>query len=161
MLVKLKNGVPVEWPVNENRIKYENPNVSFPSDVAKIDVTVYGYAKFSYVDKPDYDAEYQECTEIVPVLNGDTYVQTWAITEKFTPEEKATYNEKKAADAITALKAEHRSIRDTLLASSDWTQVADAPVDATAWATYRQALRDITAHANWPHLTEADWPVKP
>jgi len=26
---------------------------------------------------------------------------------------------------------------------------------------YRQALRDITTHANWPDLGEADWPTKP
>jgi len=25
----------------------------------------------------------------------------------------------------------------------------------------RQALRDITTHANWPNLSEADWPTKP
>jgi hypothetical protein len=39
--------------------------------------------------------------------------------------------------------------------------ILDAPVDATAWGTYRQALRDITGHVNFPYLTEADWPVKP
>jgi hypothetical protein len=32
---------------------------------------------------------------------------------------------------------------------------------ATEWATYRQALRDITTHANFPNLEEADWPVAP
>ena len=58
-------------------------------------------------------------------------------------------------------ESSNRSTRDSLLSDSDWTQVADAPVDATAWATYRQALRDITAHANWPHLDEFDWPAKP
>ena len=58
-------------------------------------------------------------------------------------------------------ESSNRSTRDSLLSDSDWTQVADAPVDATAWATYRQALRDITDHANFPHLDEADWPVKP
>ena len=35
--------------------------------------------------------------------------------------------------------------RDRLLAESDWTQVADAPVNRQAWATYRQALRDLPA----------------
>jgi hypothetical protein len=28
-------------------------------------------------------------------------------------------------------------------------------------AAYRQALRDITTHANFPNLTEEDYPVKP
>jgi len=27
--------------------------------------------------------------------------------------------------------------------------------------TYRQALRDITDHANFPYLAEDDWPTKP
>ena len=35
--------------------------------------------------------------------------------------------------------------RNTALARTDWTQVGDAPVDAGAWAAYRQALRDLPA----------------
>jgi hypothetical protein len=38
--------------------------------------------------------------------------------------------------------------RNAQLASTDWTQVADAPVDASAWAVYRQALRDLPATIN-------------
>jgi hypothetical protein len=36
-----------------------------------------------------------------------------------------------------------RRERNERLSASDWTQVADAPVDRTAWATYRQSLRDL------------------
>ena len=43
-----------------------------------------------------------------------------------------------------------REKRNKLLAESDWTQVADAPVDKAAWATYRQALRDITDQDGFP-----------
>lgn len=35
--------------------------------------------------------------------------------------------------------------RNAELAKSDWTQLPDAPVDKAAWATYRQALRDLPA----------------
>jgi len=35
--------------------------------------------------------------------------------------------------------------RDGELVATDWTQVADAPVDKAAWATYRQELRDLPA----------------
>lgn len=35
--------------------------------------------------------------------------------------------------------------RNAELAKSDWTQLPDAPVDKSAWATYRQALRDLPA----------------
>lgn len=52
-----------------------------------------------------------------------------------------------------------RSQRDLLLANSDWTQVADAPVDQEAWATYRQELRNIPQQASFPH--SVTWPVKP
>jgi hypothetical protein len=52
-----------------------------------------------------------------------------------------------------------RKKRDGLLADSDWTQVADAPVDQAAWATYRQALRDIPEQSGFPN--EVNWPTEP
>ena len=52
-------------------------------------------------------------------------------------------------DATDAQKLEQvRLWRNSELARTDWTQVADAPVDAAAWATYRQALRDLPATIN-------------
>jgi hypothetical protein len=52
-------------------------------------------------------------------------------------------------DATDAKKLRQvRLWRDSELAATDWTQVADAPVDAEAWATYRQALRDLPATIN-------------
>lgn len=51
--------------------------------------------------------------------------------------------------------------RDTLLTSSDWTQVTDNALsdsDKALWRTYRQALRDLPNHADWPNM---DWPTKP
>lgn len=52
-----------------------------------------------------------------------------------------------------------RSERDRLLKDSDWTQVPDAPVDQTAWADYRQALRDVPQQVGFPN--DIDWPQKP
>ena len=57
------------------------------------------------------------------------------------------------------LAKEARNQRDALLADSDWTQVPDAPVDSTAWADYRQALRDVPEQAGFPE--EVTWPEKP
>jgi len=56
-------------------------------------------------------------------------------------------------------EAEVRKERDALLTASDWTQVLDAPVDQTAWATYRQALRDIPDQAGFPD--NVAWPTAP
>lgn len=61
--------------------------------------------------------------------------------------------------SIEVTPQQARVKRNALLAASDWTQVADAPVDQAAWATYRQALRDITAQAGFPESIE--WPAQP
>jgi hypothetical protein len=52
-----------------------------------------------------------------------------------------------------------RRKRNRLLSSSDWTQLTDAPVDKAAWASYRQALRDVPQQTGFPQ--DVDWPVKP
>lgn len=52
-----------------------------------------------------------------------------------------------------------RSERNGLLTASDWTQVADAPVDKAAWAAYRQALRDISKQTGFPW--DIQWPEAP
>jgi hypothetical protein len=67
------------------------------------------------------------------------------------------------AEAITAKDAEQakamRDQRGEKLKDSDWTQVSDAPVDKAVWATYRQALRDITAQSGFPWTIT--WPDAP
>jgi hypothetical protein len=52
-----------------------------------------------------------------------------------------------------------RKRRNKLLSASDWTQVADAPVDQAAWAAYRQALRDIPQQEGFPATVV--WPTQP
>lgn len=52
-----------------------------------------------------------------------------------------------------------RGKRDKLLLQSDYTQVADWPGDKAAWATYRQALRDITTTFSDP--ASVVWPTPP
>ena len=83
-------------------------------------------------------------------------------------------------DGVTTTKAEHeaayqagldakvaeghRTTRDKLLADTDWTQMNDSPLTneaKTAWATYRQELRDLTDLDAWPNLADEDWPVEP
>ena len=52
-----------------------------------------------------------------------------------------------------------RNTRNQKLAESDWTQIVDVPVNKTAWATYRQVLRDVTEQAGFPWNVE--WPTQP
>jgi hypothetical protein len=49
--------------------------------------------------------------------------------------------------------------RNSELNRTDWTQVADSPADKAAWATYRQALRDLPAQGG--QAEAAIFPVAP
>lgn len=52
--------------------------------------------------------------------------------------------------------------RQKLLSSTDWTQLPNNPLTVekqTAWATYRQALRDVTDQAGYP--LNVEWPTQP
>lgn len=108
-----------------------------------------------------------EC--VLPSYNPSTLVQFLSASEvedyiatiidnpryfgrKVTDEEKAQIAYEDQSKTV-------RAERNRLLAESDWTQVADAPVDKEAWATYRQELRDITAQEGFP--SNVTYPTKP
>jgi hypothetical protein len=74
---------------------------------------------------------------------------------KTAAEQEAAYKVMKDAEQATSVRAS----RSDKLKDSDWTQVADAPVDKAAWATYRQELRDISAQTGFPWTIE--WPTQP
>ncbi len=67
------------------------------------------------------------------------------------------------AELIEAQWSVIREQRNIQLAICDWTQLPDAPltnVQTSEWATYRQALRDITEAADpfavvWPDAPQA------
>ena len=49
--------------------------------------------------------------------------------------------------------------RNAELIRTDWTQLTDAPVNKEAWATYRQALRDLPAQGG--KAEDAEFPIAP
>ena len=75
--------------------------------------------------------------------------------ETTAAEQEAAYKAQKDTEQAKSV----RDSRNTKLSECDWTQVADAPVDKTVWATYRQALRDVTKQSGFPWAI--DWPVAP
>ena len=98
---------------------------------------------------------------------GDNWHEKWTAVEMFADTTE---------DGVTTTKAEHeaayqatldaatatsnRATRDTLIAASDFYALTDVTLTADM-TVYRQALRDITAHNNWPNLADSDWPTKP
>ena len=75
---------------------------------------------------------------------------TWTLISSLPTQEEQ--------DAITATVS--RNKRDDLIAATDWWASSDLTMTDEQTA-YRQALRDITAHEDWPILDDADWPTAP
>ena len=70
-------------------------------------------------------------------------------------EQEAAYKAAKDAEQAKSI----RNSRTEKLKDSDWTQIADSTADKTAWATYRQALRDVPTQAGFPW--DITWPDAP
>tara|TARA_R100000234_G_C4868074_1_gene122092 strand:+ start:183 stop:467 length:285 start_codon:yes stop_codon:yes gene_type:complete len=81
----------------------------------------------------------------------------------FTAEEEA--EEDKRIEEVKANRdvkkaSFNRRQRTYLLSETDWMANSDVTM-ADNWKTYRQALRDLPTHSNWPNLEDSDWPTKP
>ena len=100
---------------------------------------------------------------VVQDANGN-WVENYVARDMFADDaELGTKAEQEAAyqatlDAKTA--ENNRSKRNELLAETDFHALSDVTMSA-AMTTYRQALRDLPTHANWPNLGDDDWPTKP
>jgi hypothetical protein len=70
-------------------------------------------------------------------------------------EQETAYKAMKDAEQAKAVREQ----RTQMLKDCDWTQIADSTADKAAWATYRQALRDITAQSGFPWTIT--WPDAP
>ena len=75
--------------------------------------------------------------------------------ETTAAEQEAAYKARKDAEQA----ANVRKSRTEKLKDCDWTQIADSTADKTAWATYRQALRDVPSQVGFPW--EITWPTQP
>lgn len=150
MLIKLENGIPVGYPLVDANFKQLYPNVSFPSPLTPEAVEPFGYGLYEFSEQPA-PGRYQKVVEVTPVKNQvGVWIQTWAVVEK-NAEEKAAEDTAKANSV--------RNQRNILLSQSDWTQVADSPVDKAPWAAYREDLRNVPSQPGFPW--NVVWPAKP
>jgi hypothetical protein len=104
--------------------------------------TVYQYSQLDGVEQ--LDGKWYTKYILGPVFTGDTAAA-----------DEAAYKATKDAEQAKSV----RDDRNTKLTDCDWTQLADSTADKTAWATYRQALRDITTQTGFPWTIT--WPTQP
>jgi len=152
MFVKITNGQVTKYPYTVGDLRRDNPNTSFPKTVPETTMAFYGMHPVSYEAAPDYDplTHRLQHSTVPSLVDGE-----WKLTKTVV-----ALTADQIADATSAKAAEMRKVRDALLAETDYFALTDVTMDA-AMTSYRQALRDITSHANWPYLTDADWPTKP
>ena len=150
----------------QGELRKENPNVSLPRvwnnnvyDTLNIDPVLRAPEPIEGI-----------CPYQIVRRNGVTqdskgnWVQAWEIIDMFADIEGGQTKAEQEADYQRDLDFQaaerNRNQRDRLIAETDWWASSDLTMTAEQTA-YRQALRDITTHDNWPHLSEDDWPTKP
>ena len=150
----------------------DNPNTSFPRvwsqdtlDYLSLEAVLHAPAATT--------TQYQNSVRdgVVRDANGD-WVENYVARDMFadttetdddgveTTTTKAQHEAAYQATLDARVAENNRNRRDSLLAETDWMALSDVTM-SSEMTTYRQALRDITNHANWPNLQDADWPVKP
>jgi len=178
--VKITNGAVAKYPYSTGQLRRDNPNVSFPRNIPVEIMRRYGMRPVTTEAMPDYDPLTQKVTTattptrnvvrlmteedathpITNEVNTDLvgtpiYGNDWVLTRTVVD---LTAEEIAEQDADTA--ETNRAKRNELLAATDYLALSDMTLSAEM-TTYRQALRDITSHANWPNLSDDDWPTKP
>ena len=126
--------------------QWDADNYCYARRLTEEQVEHFGVHKKQIVTPPYHDAATQHIEEGPALLIDGVWTQNYIVTDLSADESAA-----KVGAQWNIIRAE----RNRLLVASDWTQLPDAPVDAAAWATYRQTLRDITTEANpfsivWP-----------
>jgi hypothetical protein len=155
MFAKIENNQVAEYPVTEFDIRARFPNTSFTTEFSS--GLPDGYVRVQPAGQPAEDA-LKVITQGQPTLIDGVWTQTWVQSDKYTAEQIAAQQ----TDATEAKKQEVRDIRNSKLAETDWRIVkaleSGQPQDF-AWATYRQALRDVTAQSGFPWTVT--WPDAP
>lgn len=126
--------------------QWDADNYCYARRLTEEQVERFGVHKKQIVTPPYHDPATQLLEEGPALLIDGVWTQNYNVTDLSADESAA-----KVGAQWDVIRAE----RNKLLIESDWTQLPDAPVDAAAWATHRQALRDVTDQANpfaiiWP-----------
>jgi hypothetical protein len=103
---------------------------------------VYQYSQRDGVEQ--VDGKWYTKYVLGPIFTGDTAVA-----------DEAEYKARKDSEQSKNV----RDQRNSKLKDCDWTQVSDSTADKSAWATYRQALRDVPSQVGFPW--EITWPTQP
>lgn len=153
--------------ITDSQLRADNPNTSFPQVLTPEIIDSFGYDPVLEGPQPTLIPPYQYAQrDGVVEVNGQWFTKYIAgpIFQDYTDDQGVVHTAAEQYEAYCFVKdAEQgkvvRDDRNKRLADCDWTQLPDAPVDVTTWATYRQDLRDVTLQPGFPW--DIKWPTKP
>ena len=151
MYVKITNGSVDTYPYTVGQLRRDNPNTSFPKQVPTEILAEYGVYPVTENAVPDYDERSQKVERQSPALSEGGWSVSWSVIAK-SPDEITEYDQR--------IAERNRFQRNQLLSDTDYFALTDVTMNADM-SSFRQALRDVTSHANWPNLNDEDWPTKP
>lgn len=152
MYVKATDSTVEAWPYNPEQVRRDNPSTSFPATLTDELLAAWNIYPVTIAPEPAFNS----ATQMVVVDENPALVDgVWTLGS--TVVDKSVED---LASEQAAIEASNRQNRNALLAETDYLALSDNTLTA-AMSAYRQALRDITTHANWPNLADSDWPVKP
>ena len=147
-----------------SQFKASYPNTSFPKVITADILDSFGYDPVLNGAQATVTAPYGvSIRDGVEQIDGQWFTK-FVAGPVFTDNDDTTAAEQETAyrARIDAEAAERvRTERNKKLSDTDWTQLADSSANATAWGTYRQALRDLPVSSgdDWPH--NVTWPTEP
>jgi len=150
MYVLAPNQTVEKFPYSIGNLRRDNRNTSFPRNPSEQMLADWNVFPVKDRPAPAFDPATENCNQTNPTLENSEWVMTWQVSPA-SAEEIAERLERKSLDA--------RQQRNQLLADCDWTQLSDAPVSSSAWANYRQELRDIPEQEGFPW--NINWPEEP
>jgi len=137
MLVRIRDTGAVMY---ESEFRKLNSNTSFPYPISAETLSEFG-ADVVLEGPQASPTRYQTAfSDGVEEIDGKWYTK-YSVAD--------LDDEAKAAKDAEQAKSVRQS-RDQKLKDSDWTQVADAPVNKEDWAAYRQALRNNPEQEGFP-----------
>jgi len=140
----------LDFPYSLVGLRRDNPNTSFPNNLSEDELAEWGVLPVVPQNPPDHDPATENLNQANPTYIRGQWQQAWAVSAA-SPEE--------VAERLEQQSSLMRQERNQRLEASDWTQLPDAPANIGTWATYRQALRDVTGQNGFPWAVI--WPAQP
>lgn len=153
MYVLAPNQTVETFPYSIGALRRDNPNVSFARNLSNTTLANWNVYPVADRPQPSFDPATENCNQVNPTYENGEWVTAWQVT---------TADADEIAQRLVDESEAVRQDRNERLADCDWTQFNDSPLssaDKTAWATYRQSLRDLPSAAGFPFTMV--WPEKP